>query len=122
MDAFVIRKASGESSAPGKLNRIPKPRGQRKLTDLDGVVKLDLINQAVNDLNNPDVPDERKVELLKNLRRKSPATEIIKSSGIGKIIRKLAKDVGASPRVISAAKKVNIFRKEDVFRENDHNF
>jgi len=121
MDAFVIRKpkgsggsrsdsaASGSAAAllafndpnryvvkaakpRGALNLIPKARGQRKLSDLSGVVNLDQLETAVIQLQDPDLSEAEKVRVLKSLRHKKPATEIIRSSGIGKTVRRLTED------------------------------
>ena len=112
MDAFVIRKSREETPSASTgllafnnprqyvtkeqktrgLNEIKKVKGQRKLSDLNGVVNLDHLQDSLRKLQDPEVPCPEKIKVLKSLKTKKPATEIIKTSGIGKVVRKLTKE------------------------------
>jgi len=81
-----------EASRPkGSLNLIPKARGQQRISDLKGVVSLDRFEDVVSQLTDETVSDTTKVRLLKSLREKQPATQVIQSTGIGKIVRQLSR-------------------------------
>jgi len=114
MDAFVIKtpRVNGQLKPgtntivespnayakhnTGALNKIKKLPGQRTLHDLNGVVSLEYIKNAVKKLGHANTAIDEKVSILKRLRSKQPSTEIIKSSGIGKLVRSIAKSTDSS--------------------------
>jgi len=114
MDAFVIKtpRVNGQLKPgtstivefpstyakhnSGALNKIRKLPGQRTLNDLNGVVSLEYIKNAVKKLGDANTAIHEKVSILKKLRSKQPSTEIIKSSGIGKLLRSIAKSTNSS--------------------------
>lgn len=132
MDAFVVRRpkdqrpsANSGGSNPallafnnpnkyvvktsrpqGALNLIPKAKGQQKLSELSGVVNLDRLETTVAKLQDETVSESEKIRLLRSLRHKKPATKIIRSSGIGKIVRALKDSPKESEPVRAEALKV----------------
>lgn len=89
MDKFVIRKSKGPSSTTGCASKGMK---QASLFQLGGVVVLEDLEAANQQLLNPEVLAEKKIEILKKLRKKKPAKEILKSTGIGRTVHRLCKD------------------------------
>ena len=61
-----------------------------RLFELRGVVVLEKMTEYRDALKDPEVDETRKLEILDELLSKEPATEIIQSSKIGKVIKKLA--------------------------------
>ena len=53
---------SSSSSDVGALNKLKPDRGQRKISDLDGVVVLEKIQRYVYKLSDPNVPSVAKVK------------------------------------------------------------
>merc|ERR1711936_1378867 len=95
MDAFVVRTKRDNIS----VKKSPKkkfPGRQRRLSDLQGVVVLEDLEKSVKKLKDPKVEDEEKLKILKALRNKQPSTEIIKSTGVGKILKKLIRNSSSS--------------------------
>lgn len=70
---------------PSKL-----PSFDFRLFELPGVVVLEKLTEYRDALQDPRVDQDRKLEILDELLSKQPATEIIQSSRIGKVIRRLA--------------------------------
>jgi len=100
---YVVKASSSEPR--GGLNLIPKARGQQRISDLKGVVSLDKIEDIVHQLKDQTVSDTAKVGLLRSLRAKKPATQLIQSTGIGKIVRQLSQS-DVESKVKSEAAKV----------------
>ena len=75
-----------EQSNSKKARNVGK---QRTLNSLKGVVVLEDIDAFVTKLESSDVGNDEKVKILKKLLKKQPSTEIIASTGIGKIVKKL---------------------------------
>ena len=50
---------------------------QQRISDLKGVVSLDRFEDVVSQLTDETVSDTTKVRLLKSLREKQPATQVI---------------------------------------------
>lgn len=99
---YVVKAAS---SAPrGSLNSIPKVRGQQKISDLKGVVSIDKFEDVVRQLKDQSVSGKTKITLLRSLRDKKPSTQVIQSTGIGKVVRQLSQ--GAGDEVQREAQKV----------------
>ena len=82
---------SFDESQNGGLNNIQMSPGQRRLNDLKGVWIIKQIDQYKEKLNDPAVSSEEKIDIVLRLLDKSPSTEMIQSSGIGAIIKNLAK-------------------------------
>jgi len=99
---YVVKAAESR----GSLNLIPKVRGQQRISDLKGVVSLDKIEDIVHQLKDQTVSVTTKVGLLRSLRAKQPATQLIKSTGIGKIVRQLSQGDDVDSKVKSEAAKV----------------
>merc|ERR1719510_571177 len=75
-----------------KTTPVRRKKGdQRTVTELKGVVGLESIQNAVKILQDKNVPANEKTSLLVKLSTKQPSTDIIKSSGIGKFVRKISK-------------------------------
>jgi len=125
MDAFVIKtprvngqkcsedtanltllssKKNSVTTNVGALNKIKPSPGQRTLSDLKGVVSLERIQKAVKKLQNDNVSANEKTSILEKLSAKLPATDIIRSSGIGKLVRKISK--GSNPKMNEQEKKL----------------
>ena len=101
MDAFVVRTKRDNIC----VKKSPKKKftgRQRRLSDLQGVVVLEDLEKSVKKLKDPKVEDEEKLRILKALRKKQPSTEIIKSTGVGKILNKLIQNSSSSTNTISA--------------------
>ena len=75
-----------EQSNSKKARNVGK---QRTLNSLKGVVVLEDIDAFVTKLESSDVGNDEKVKILKKLLKKQPSTEIIASTGIGKVVKKL---------------------------------
>ena len=130
MDAFVIRTPrtpSRSATLPiSKCNSISSVEsedgdeckivyrghrrgGQKRLSDLKGVVVLEDLEKFVKLLKSKSVSEqdnEEKVRVLKQLESKQPSTEVIVKSGIGKVVKTLSKSKGADSRVVKHAKIV----------------
>jgi hypothetical protein len=97
------KKHSGTTNV-GALNKIKPSPGQRTFSDLKGVVSLERIEKAVQKLQNDNVSANEKTAILEKLSAKLPATDIIRSSGIGKLVRKISK--GSNPKMDGEEKKL----------------
>ena len=75
----------------GGLNKIQASPGQRRLNDLKGVWVIEKITDYKEKLKDPNVSSEDKIEIVVRLQEKSPSTEMIQSTGIGTVIRNIAK-------------------------------
>jgi hypothetical protein len=62
------------------------------LFELKGVVVLEKLYEYKDALLNPELDPEEKMKILNELLEKQPSTQIIQSSKIGKVIRKLAEN------------------------------
>jgi hypothetical protein len=98
MDAFVVRTPRhylATKATPSSRSRPGCRKGQqRRLNDLKGVVVLEEIEAASNKLTDSTLSSEEKIEILNKLAAKKPSTEIIISTGIGKVVQKLSKADG----------------------------
>lgn len=65
---------------------------QACLQQLGGVVVLEDLKSANQKLLSADVSNEEKIVILKSLRKKKPAKEILKSTGIGKTVHHMCRD------------------------------
>ena len=63
---------------------------QSSLHSLKGVVVVEDLVRAKKLLGEEDVEEERKVQVLRQLGEKQPSTELLSSTGIGRIVRKLS--------------------------------
>ena len=63
-----------------------------RLFELKGVVVLEKLHEYRESLKDPDVSPEEKIKILNELIEKQPSTQIISSSKIGKVIRRLRQD------------------------------
>ena len=60
--------------------------------ELKGVVVLEKLYEYKDALLDPELDPEEKMKILNELIEKQPSTQIIQSSNIGKVIRKLAEN------------------------------
>ena len=121
MDAFVVRTKRDNNC----VRKSPKKKftgRQRRLSDLQGVVVLKDLEKSVKKLKDPNVEDEEKLKILKTLRRKQPSTEIIKSTGVGKVLRKLLRNSASSSEVVDAAQDLEHYWKNLVERRVELSF
>ncbi len=65
---------------------------RHRLFELKGVVVLEKLYEYKDALLNPELDPEEKMKILNELLEKQPSTQIIQSSKIGKVIRKLAEN------------------------------
>ena len=121
MDAFVVRTKRDNNC----VRKSPKKKftgRQRRLSDLQGVVVLKDLEKSVKKLKDPNVEDEEKLKILKTLRKKQPSTEIIKSTGVGKVLRKLLRNNTSSSEVVDAAQDLEHYWKNLVERRVELSF
>jgi len=121
MDAFVVRTKRDNNC----VRKSPKKKftgRQRRLSDLQGVVVLKDLEKSVKKLKDPNVEDEEKLKILKTLRKKQPSTEIIKSTGVGKVLRKLLRNSTSSSEVVDAAQDLEHYWKNLVERRVELSF
>ena len=121
MDAFVVRTKRDNNC----VRKSPKKKftgRQRRLSDLQGVVVLKDLDKSVKKLKDPNVEDEEKLKILKTLRKKQPSTEIIKSTGVGKVLRKLLRNSTSSSEVVDAAQDLEHYWKNLVERRVELSF
>ena len=121
MDAFVVRTKRDNNC----VRKSPKKKftgRQRRLSDLQGVVVLKDLEKSVKKLKDPNVEDEEKLKILKTLRKKQPSTEIIKSTGVGKVLRKLLRNSASSSKVVDAAQDLEHYWKNLVERRVELSF
>lgn len=88
MDAFVVRTPR-DPKCPKVVPNSATPSRQRRLSDLKGVVVN--LDRQVEQLKDQGTKPEDKIRILKGLLDKTPSTDLIVSSGIGKVIRHLSK-------------------------------
>jgi len=93
-----------EQSNSKKARNVGK---QRTLNSLKGVVVLEDIDAFVTKLESSDVGNDEKVKILKKLLKKQPSTEIIASTGIGKVVKKLMLKE-QDPEIAKAARQVKM--------------
>ena len=121
MDAFVVRTKRDNNC----VRKSPKKKftgRQRRLSDLQGVVVLKDLEKSVKKLKDPNVEEEEKLKILKTLRKKQPSTEIIKSTGVGKVLRKLLRNSASSSKVVDAAQDLEHYWKNLVERRVELSF
>ena len=80
-----------DDSNSGSLNKIEMSPGQRRLNDLKGVWIIEQINDYKEKLIDPTTSSNEKIDIIQQLLDKSPSTEMIESTGIGVIIKSIAK-------------------------------
>ena len=110
----------------GTLNKIEISRGQRRLHDLKGVVVIEKIEGYVQKLQDPRISIDEKIQIITQLQEKSPSTKIIESTGIGRLIRNIAKNAPdqeneQSIELIKVAKKLYRHWKRLVDKRVDQN-
>jgi len=95
MDKYLVKTLR---EAPKSAISAPavKPIRQSTLHSLPGVVVLEEIEEANEILQSEHVGEEKKIDILKGLRKKRPAKEILVRVGIGRTVRKLSKLESAS--------------------------
>ena len=121
MDAFVVRTKRDNNC----VRKSPKKKftgRQRRLSDLQGVVVLKDLEKSVKKLKDPNVEEEEKLKILKTLRKKQPSTEIIKSTSVGKVLRKLLRNSTSSSEVVDAAQDLEHYWKNLVERRVELSF
>ena len=101
MDKFVVRQKKCCSSSGAGSSSTTSLLKQSKLHQLAGVVVYEEINAARVQLENSETSAEGKVSILVRLGEKKPSKEILRSTGIGKAVRKLCDD--SDGQVSSAA-------------------
>lgn len=109
MDKFVIRKSAEASSTTGCLSKGMK---QASLFQLGGVVVLEDLEAANHQLLNPEISTEVKIDILKKLKKKKPAKEILKSTGIGRTVHHLCRD--ENPAISSLASDIYRYWKTHI--------
>ena len=115
MDAFVVRTKRDNIC----VRKSPKKKftgRQRRLSDLQGVVVIEDLEKSVKILKDPNVEDEEKLKVLKALRKKQPSTEILISTGVGKILKKLIRKENSTTEVVEAAQVLKNYWKKLVER------
>lgn len=85
---------------------------QASLRQLGGVVVIEELIEANKQLNDPSLETNKKINILKCLKKKKPAKELLKSTGIGKTVHYLSKD--KNPEVAAVATEVYQFWKSHV--------
>lgn len=91
MDRFVVKTPRTNQKAP-LANIQNRETKQSTLHSLAGVVVVEDIEKANCVLKSDSETCDRKIEILKTLKGKRPAKEVIIKVGIGKTIRKLSKE------------------------------
>ena len=91
MDKFVVRQKKFTNQSGNGENRT-NPLKQTKLHQLAGVVVKEEFQSIRNKLSNAETSAEDKVALLIKLGDKKPSKEVLKSTGIGKVVHKLCRD------------------------------
>jgi len=95
MDKFVIRNPRNLQSS--KVNSSERKHlKQTTLQSLAGVVVLEELEHAKKVLESEEESVDRKLDVLNNLKNKKPSKEVLVKVGIGRTVRKLSKDPGAS--------------------------
>jgi len=90
MDKFVIKTQRSSFFSSNTQDKKPRPR-QATLHSLSGVVVIEQIIQHKNKLESSSTEDAEKVAILKELVRKSPSTQVLVDTGIGRTVRSLRK-------------------------------
>lgn len=106
MDAFVVRTPRNQQNNSGKKVHRNRSGKQRRLNDLLGVVVLEDIEKSVARLQDSKVTSREKRDILAQLTKKQPSTEIIIKSGIGKVVQTLMKD--SDPDLAKSAREVKL--------------
>jgi len=91
MDKFLIKTKRNDQNN-SKIGTGPRIRSrQSTLQSLAGVVVIEDIEEAKQKLESPNETVGKKIEILKKLKNKKPAKEVLLQTGIGKTVRKLGK-------------------------------
>ncbi|KZS12969.1 Transcription elongation factor A N-terminal and central domain-containing protein 2 [Daphnia magna] len=107
MDKFLIKKTKEPPSSG-----ISRGMKQASLHQLGGVVILEDLTSANQQLSNPEISPDQKIYILNKLKNKKPAKEILKSTGIGRTVHRLCRD--ENPIVSCAANEVYGFWKTHI--------
>ena len=83
------KSTQGNNYEPSNSKKAKNVGKQRTLNSLKGVVVLEDIDAFKTKLESSEVGNDEKVKILKKLLKKQPSTEIIASTGIGKVVKKL---------------------------------
>lgn len=110
MDKFLIRKRKETLLTSAGCSS--KGMKQASLHQLEGVVILEDLEAANEQLSNPDVAHDKKVAILKKLKKKKPAKEFLKSTGIGKTVHRLCRD--ENPAISCLATEIYKFWKSHI--------
>lgn len=95
MDKFVVRTARGAEKPVARAGK-PAQLKQSTLHSLAGVVVLEDLQRARQQLESHTESEETKCRLLRQLREKRPAKEVLVKIGIGRTVRKLSKEAESS--------------------------
>lgn len=91
MDKFLIKTKRNDQNN-SKIRSGPHIRSkQSTLQSLAGVVVIEDIEEAKQILESSSESVDKKIEILRKLKNKKPAKEVLLQTGIGKTVRKLGK-------------------------------
>lgn len=107
MDKFLIKKTKEP-----ERSSFPRVMKQASLHELGGVVVLEDLTLANQQLSNPEISPDQKLSVLNKLKNKKPAKEILKSTGIGRTVHRLCRH--ENPTVSTAANEVYRFWKTHI--------
>ncbi len=99
MDKFVVRQKKWTTTSASGNSRTSHLK-QSKLHQLAGVVVFEDIEFARQRLISADTSIEEKIALLEKLGDKKPSQEVLKKTGIGRVVHKLMR---SQDRALSAA-------------------
>ena len=112
MDKFLIRKEKKDTHHQQNGSSSSKGLKQARLHQLKGVVVLEELQTANQQLRDPETPADEKIRILCSLKDRKPGKEILKSTGIGRTVHKLCRD--KDPGVASHSNEVYNFWKTHV--------
>ena len=92
MDKFVVKTPRTLNSTSSPLIQNKKlQKQQSKLESLAGVVVIEDLEEANTLLKSGSSTNEKKIQILRSLKKKKPAKEVLTKVEIGRTIRKLRK-------------------------------
>ena len=108
MDKFLVRKTIGTSSSSSSSVTVSLGKGERRqrqatIESLSGVVVLKDVECSKQALLS-DASPEVILENLRKLKRKTPSKEVIRDTGIGRVVRQLRRHT--DPRVAREANEL----------------